>query len=180
MVLTVIDRFSKFAHFIPLAKLPSAKETAEVPVREVFHIHGLPTVIISDRGTQFTSAVWRSFCRALGASVSLTSSFHLQSNGQAEQANQVMETSLRCLTSSNPTTWASQLPWIEYAAIISHRFVIVSIDAHLWIPTSALPSQEKEISVPSVQFHIRRCHCACSALLRSLPRTGQSPTHHCL
>ncbi|KAI3365248.1 hypothetical protein L3Q82_010331, partial [Scortum barcoo] len=52
-VLTVVDRFSKMAHFIPLPKLPSAKETAQVMINHVFRIHGLPTDIVSDRGPQF-------------------------------------------------------------------------------------------------------------------------------
>ncbi|KAI3355533.1 hypothetical protein L3Q82_018364 [Scortum barcoo] len=46
-VLTVVDRFSKMAHFIPLPKLPSAKETAQVMINHVFRIHGLPTDIVS-------------------------------------------------------------------------------------------------------------------------------------
>ncbi|MCJ8731783.1 hypothetical protein PDJAM_G00203460 [Pangasius djambal] len=43
VVLTVVDRFSKAAHFIPLPKLPSARETAVTVVDHVFRIHGLPT-----------------------------------------------------------------------------------------------------------------------------------------
>ncbi|KAL0149344.1 hypothetical protein M9458_055382, partial [Cirrhinus mrigala] len=50
VILTVIDRFSKAAHFIPLPKLPSAKETALTVFDHVFKIHGLPSDIISDRG----------------------------------------------------------------------------------------------------------------------------------
>ena len=42
VVLTVVDRFSKFAHFLPLTKLPSATETANILVKEVFRKHGLP------------------------------------------------------------------------------------------------------------------------------------------
>ncbi|CDQ59287.1 unnamed protein product [Oncorhynchus mykiss] len=81
VILTIVDRFSKFAHFVPLSKLPSATETSEILVREVFRVHGLPCDIVSDRGPQFTSAVWKSFCLAIGATVSLTSGFHPQSNG---------------------------------------------------------------------------------------------------
>ncbi|KAI3351400.1 hypothetical protein L3Q82_020216 [Scortum barcoo] len=69
-VLTVVDRFSKMAHFIPLPKLPSAKETAQVMINHVFRIHGLPTDIVSDRGPQFVSVFWKEFCRLLGATVS--------------------------------------------------------------------------------------------------------------
>ena len=55
-ILTVVDRFSKSAHFIPLSKLPSAKETAELMLHHVFRLHGLPSDIVFDRGPQFTSA----------------------------------------------------------------------------------------------------------------------------
>ncbi len=55
VVLTVVDRFSKADHFIPLPKLPSAKETAATVVDHVFRIHGLPADVVSDRGPQFVS-----------------------------------------------------------------------------------------------------------------------------
>ncbi|KAL0165682.1 hypothetical protein M9458_037526, partial [Cirrhinus mrigala] len=58
VVLTVVDRFSKAVHFIPLTKLPSAKETARVVIDHVFRIHGLPEDVVSDRGPQILSADW--------------------------------------------------------------------------------------------------------------------------
>lgn len=59
------------AHFIPLHKLPSAKETAETMMDHIFRIHGFPTDIVSDRGPQFVSAFWKEFCQLLGTTVSL-------------------------------------------------------------------------------------------------------------
>ncbi len=88
VVLTVVDQFSKAAHFIPLSKLPSARETAVAVIDHVFRIHGLPTDVVSDRGPRFISKFWIEFCRLLGATVSLSSGFHPQSNGQTELANQ--------------------------------------------------------------------------------------------
>ncbi len=104
-------RFSKTAHFIPLPKLPSAKETAVTVVNHVFRVHGLPVDVVSDRGPQFVSKFWREFCRLLGATVSLSSGFH----PQTERANQDVERVLRCLVSQNPTSWGQQLAWVEYA-----------------------------------------------------------------
>lgn len=46
-ILTVVDRFSKAAHYIPLPKLPSAKKTAQSMVQYVFRIHGLPVDMVS-------------------------------------------------------------------------------------------------------------------------------------
>ena len=103
-ILTVIDRFSKAAHFIALPKLPSSRETADLLVKHVFRMHGIPTDIVLDRGPQFTSQVWRAFSGALGATSSLSSRFHPQSNGQSERANQQMEAALRCITHASPTS----------------------------------------------------------------------------
>ena len=61
VILTVVDRFSKTAHLIPLPKIPTAKETAEVMLLHVFRLHGLPCDVVSDRGPQFTSRFWSEF-----------------------------------------------------------------------------------------------------------------------
>lgn len=50
VIFTVIDRFSKMTHLVPLVKLPSSKELGDILSREVFHLHGLPVDIVSDRG----------------------------------------------------------------------------------------------------------------------------------
>ncbi|KAI2654690.1 Transposon Tf2-9 polyprotein [Labeo rohita] len=59
VVLTVVGQFSKAAHFIPLPKLPSAKETAVAVVDHVFRSHGLLNDVVSDREPQFISKFWR-------------------------------------------------------------------------------------------------------------------------
>lgn len=105
----MIDRFSKAAHFITLDKLPTATETARVLTDHVFRLHGIPTEIVSARGPQFTSRVWKTFCTALGAKPCLSSGYHPQTNGQTERLNQELEATLRCITASNPASWSSGL-----------------------------------------------------------------------
>lgn len=73
MVIITLDHFSKAAHFIPLAKLPSSKQTAKTLVHQVIRLHGILKDIVSDRGPQFISEVWKAFCAALGATASLSS-----------------------------------------------------------------------------------------------------------
>ncbi|GAA6095284.1 receptor-type tyrosine-protein phosphatase gamma-like, partial [Tachysurus ichikawai] len=84
-ILVVMDRFSKACRFVPLRGLPRALETAKVLFQHVFRNFGLPEEIVSDRGSQFTSHVWRAFFRLLGVTVNLSSKYHPQSNGQTEQ-----------------------------------------------------------------------------------------------
>lgn len=114
VILTIVDRFSKAAHFVPLGKLPSAKETAQIVIENVFRLHGLPTDIVSDRGPQFASQFWREFCGLIGASASLSSGFHPQTNGQAERTNQILGRMLCTLAFRNPSSWCEQLPWVKY------------------------------------------------------------------
>ncbi|KAK3562613.1 hypothetical protein QTP86_002339, partial [Hemibagrus guttatus] len=73
---------------IPLKGLPTAMETAQSLFHHVFRVYGIPEDIVSDRGTQFTSQVWKDFCKQLDINVSLTSGYHPQSNGQVERLNQ--------------------------------------------------------------------------------------------
>ncbi len=153
VVLTVVDRFSKAAHFIPLPKLPSAKETAVTVVDHVFRI---PTGV-SDRGPQFVSKFWREFCHLLGASVSLSSGFHPQSNGQTERANQDLERVLRCLVTQNPASWSQHLSWVEYA----HNSLPVSstglspFECSVGYQPPIFPSLESEVAVPSAHAFVQ-------------------------
>ncbi|KAL0177063.1 hypothetical protein M9458_025957 [Cirrhinus mrigala] len=114
-ILTVIDRFSKSCRLIPLTKLPSAFETAEVLMEQVFRFYDLPEDIVSDRGPQFTSRVWAAFCKHLNINVSLTSGYHPESNGQAERLNQELTRFLRTYCHNNQQDWSRYLLWAEYA-----------------------------------------------------------------
>ncbi|KAK2897100.1 hypothetical protein Q8A73_013480 [Channa argus] len=171
-ILTIIDRFSKAVHFVPLPKLPTATETAELLTQHVLRLHGIPRDIVSDRGPQFVSQVWKAFCKALGATVSLSSGFHPQSNGQTERANQSLETALRCVTSSNPATWSSFIPWIEYAhnSLTSSATGLSPFMCSLGYQPPMFPNQETEIAVNA---HIRRCRRLWKGARAALLRTTQ-------
>uniref|UniRef100_A0A3P9JR97 Integrase catalytic domain-containing protein n=1 Tax=Oryzias latipes TaxID=8090 RepID=A0A3P9JR97_ORYLA len=168
--------FSKSAPFIPLPQLPSASETADILVNQVFRHHGIPCDIVSDRGPQFTSQVWWAFCSALGATVSLTSGYHPQSNGQAERANQELEAALRCLAAQNQEDWSKFLVWVEYAHN-SHSSTATGIspfEASLGYSPPLFPSQELDLAVPPVQLHLQRCRDIWLQTRAALLRTKES------
>ena len=148
-ILTIVNHFSKVVHFIPLTKLPSASETAQLLITHVIRLHGIPTDIVSDRGPQFTARFWKAFWTLIGTTISLSSGFHPQSNGQTERANQSLETVLRCLCANNPASWSTQLPWAEYA-INSHTASTSKLspfECCLSYQPTLFPSQEQEVSV---------------------------------
>ena len=114
-IVVIVDRFSKGCCLVPLPGLPTSLQTAEVLFHHVFRRFGLPEDIVSDRGTQFTSQVWRAFMERLGVTVSLTSGHHPQSNGQVERLNQEIGRFLRCYCGDRQNDWCRFLPWAEYA-----------------------------------------------------------------
>ncbi len=101
--------FSKACRLIPLPKLPTALETAEVLCNFVFRFYGLPEDIVSDRGPQFTSRVWSAFCQQLDINFSLTSGYHPQANGQVERLNQELTRFLRSYCHKNQLDWSRYL-----------------------------------------------------------------------
>jgi hypothetical protein len=63
----IIDRFTKMAHFIPLKKeQKTAEHLVKIFAREIWRFHGIPTDIISDRDSRFTSTEWKQFLGILG------------------------------------------------------------------------------------------------------------------
>lgn len=99
----------KSSHLAP-AGLLQKLETGDLLMQYVFHLHGLPRDIVSDRGPWYTSRVWRSFCAALSTSVSHSSGYHSQSNGQTERMNQSLENALRGVAARHHSTWSTYLP----------------------------------------------------------------------
>ncbi len=77
--------------------------------------------MVSDRGPQFTSRVWKAFCPKLNINVSLTSGYHPQSNGQVERLNQELTRFLRSYCNRNQSDWSRFLFWAEYAQNSLHK-----------------------------------------------------------
>uniref|UniRef100_A0A3B1JYM9 Gypsy retrotransposon integrase-like protein 1 n=1 Tax=Astyanax mexicanus TaxID=7994 RepID=A0A3B1JYM9_ASTMX len=114
-ILTVVDRFSRGVKFIPFPALPTALQTAQAIYTHIFRHYGVPEDILSDRGPQFTSRVWKSFFEHLGVHVSLTSGFHPTSNGQCERVNQELGKFLRLYCFKHASEWSQYLIWAEIA-----------------------------------------------------------------
>ncbi len=74
-VLTVVDRFSKYAIFIPLEKT-DAISVAKAFFDNVVCMHGLPNAIISDRDTRFTGTFWRELMRLYGTNLYFSTAYH--------------------------------------------------------------------------------------------------------
>ena len=75
-VLVVVDKFSKFSHFVPLKHPFTAVSVAKVFLQQIYRLHGMPTTIISDRDRIFTSHFWKALFSMAGVSLSMSTAYH--------------------------------------------------------------------------------------------------------
>lgn len=104
-ILVVVDKYTNFAHFIPQRHPFTAASVARLFMDHVYRLHGLPKSIISDRDRIFTSGLWQLLFHMAGIQLRMSSSYHPQTDGQAERVNQCLETYLRCFVNACPSRW---------------------------------------------------------------------------
>lgn len=89
MVLTIVDHFNKYCHFIPLAHPYTVESVARTFFTDIVCLHGVPQSLISDRDPIFTLAFWR----------------------ETEAANRVIVMYLCFFIGDCPCQWLRWLPW---------------------------------------------------------------------
>ncbi|CAM8937356.1 unnamed protein product [Rhodiola kirilowii] len=115
VIFVVVDRLTKYAHFMPLQSGFTSEMVAKVFAKEVFRLHGVPNSIVSDRDPIFLSCFWKELFRIQGTTLSHSSAYHPQTDGQSEVVNRGLEDYLRCFINEQQTNWVELLPWAEYS-----------------------------------------------------------------
>ncbi|KAL0302397.1 UNVERIFIED_CONTAM: hypothetical protein Scaly_3034200 [Sesamum calycinum] len=88
-IIIMVDRLSKYATFIVAPKHVTAEGTTHLFFKHVIKYWGSPKDIVSDRDSRFTGVFGAELFRLLGSTLSMTSSYHPQSDGQTERFNSV-------------------------------------------------------------------------------------------
>lgn len=94
-VLVIVDCLTKMRHLIPCTTTANSEDVAKLYLSNVWKLHGLPTHVVSDRGTQFTAKFWKNLCKHLGIESRMSTAFHPETDGQTERFSAVMEQYLR-------------------------------------------------------------------------------------
>ncbi|MBW0584695.1 hypothetical protein O181_124410, partial [Austropuccinia psidii MF-1] len=84
-ILVIVDRFSKMAVFIPTMSSITSLDLAHLFIKNIFSKHGLPSSIVSDRGSLFVSSFWTNLCQQLKISRDLSTAYHPETDGQTER-----------------------------------------------------------------------------------------------
>ena len=75
-IMVVVCRLTKMAHYIPAIGDWDGSDLAQAWIREVIRLHGVPSIIISDRGPLMNAKHWKTFNHYLNARRVLTSAYH--------------------------------------------------------------------------------------------------------
>ena len=108
-ILTMIDRTTCWPEAVPLSSI-STETCVKAFISTWISKFGVPSILTSDRGAQFTSSVWDGVCRFLGISASHTTSFPSQSNGMIERFHRSLKSSLQARAAD--FNWVSNLPLV--------------------------------------------------------------------
>ena len=113
-LMVITDRLGKGIILEPMRTI-EAKDVARVFLRIFYRQHGLPTAIVSDRGSQFTSILWKRICYLLGIVRRLSTAYHPETDGATERMNQTVETYLRTYINGKQDNWVDLIPMAELA-----------------------------------------------------------------
>ena len=102
-IMVVINKLSKSAHFILVKSTFKAINIVEIFMKEIFRLHGIPKMVISDRDVKFTSTFWKELFVGINTNLSCSTSYHPQTDGQTERTNQIIEDMLQMYVRTKPS-----------------------------------------------------------------------------
>lgn len=157
-ILVVVDRFSKFAHFIGLAHPYIDQEVAKAYLDWVVALHEVPRTIVIDRDKIFTSVFWKEVMRSIGTKLNMSTTFHPQSDRQIEKVNQSLETYLRCVCILQPKGWHRWLVlaqwWYNFTRHTSLK--MSPFEANYGYKPPILPTLEGHTTIASVEEYLQQ------------------------
>ena len=86
-----MDRLTKLAHFLAVQMTFTLEEFYRLYIREIVRLHGVPVFIVLDKDPRFTTNFWKSFQKATGTQLMMSTAFHPQTDVQSERTIQVLE-----------------------------------------------------------------------------------------
>jgi hypothetical protein len=101
-IMVEVDKLTKYAHFIPLKTTHKAANVADIFMKEVVGLHGIPKMIVSDRDSKFTSNFWKGLFKGFRMNLNFSTSYHPETDGQTERVNRVIEDMLRMYVMDKP------------------------------------------------------------------------------
>jgi hypothetical protein len=142
-----VDRLSKYVHFVPTTESLNAKGFARLFIQHVFANHGMPSTLISDRGSVWNNKFWKHVCKIMKVKHHMSTAYHPQTDGQTERTNRILEDVLRNYVRASQTDWDHWLPLAQFAVNNSWQDSVQATPFYL--NTGAHPDTPVTASLPS-------------------------------
>nr|GEV24809.1 putative reverse transcriptase domain-containing protein [Tanacetum cinerariifolium] len=110
----IVDQLTKSDHFLPIRENDPMDKLARLYLNRIVTIHGTPVSIICDRDGRFTSNFWKTFQKALGTNLDMSTAYHPEIDGQSERTIQTLEDMLRACMINFGKGWVKHLPLVEF------------------------------------------------------------------
>ena len=118
-IFVVVDRLTKYAHFFAISAHYTVAQVAELFFIEVFRVHGLPKIIISDRDSRFMGRFWQELFWLVGTELTPSTNYHPQTNEQTEIVNRWLSCSFGrfsgCMVFLRPSSvTGTTASWVDF------------------------------------------------------------------
>jgi hypothetical protein len=80
-IMVVVDKLTKYAHFIPLKTTHKAIDVVDIFMKEVARLHEIPKMIVSDRDPKFTSNFWKGLFKGFRTNLNFSTTYHPKTDG---------------------------------------------------------------------------------------------------
>ena len=114
-VWAIVDWLTKLAYFLAVRMTFTLERFCRLYIREIVRLHRVPVLIVSNRDPKFTTHFWKSFQKAMGTRLTMSTAFHSQTDSQSERTIQVLEDMLRACVLDHKSSWEEHLPLVEFA-----------------------------------------------------------------
>jgi hypothetical protein len=139
----IICRMTSTVHLVPIMINVTVAELSWKYLHKIVRLHGLPSSIVSDRDSKFTSRWWKELQRILGTKLLMSTSFHPQTDGQSEHAICNVTQILRTVVQPDQTDCVEKIDMVEFA--INSSISKSTGYAPLELSEGYMPSMIKEI-----------------------------------
>ncbi|MBW0463265.1 hypothetical protein O181_002980 [Austropuccinia psidii MF-1] len=121
-ILVIVDRLSKMEVFIPKMSSITSLDFSNLFIKNISSKNGLPSKIVSDRGSLFVFSFWNNLCQKLKSSRDLSAAYHPETDGQTERVNQILEQYLWIYASYHQEDWNTWLSLAEFSYHYSEHY----------------------------------------------------------
>ena len=114
-IMVVVGKLSKEGHFILVNSTYKAINIIHIFMKEIFRLHGVPKIVISDRDSKFTRNFWKDLFKVLGTQLNVSTAYHPQTDAQTGRVNKVLENMIIMYVMDKPGKWDNYLHLVEFA-----------------------------------------------------------------